>query len=346
MDLYCGKENSREKGMVIELRHLQYVIAAAEHHSFRRAASVIGVQQSAISRRIRDVEDRVGTSLFTRHSAGVELTVAGRNFVYHARCAMAEIDRAAKLAGSSGRGEHGSVKLGVFSSLASGFIANLLRAYEAKNARVHIEYVEGAPREHIAAVRRYQLDVAFLTGRSEISDCDTEHFWTEKVFVVIPCDHPLAAQGRLSWEQLRDQHFIVSETYPGPEIHDYLIKHLAELGQHASVECCAVGRDNLMQIVSFGRGLSLTSEATTATRFPGVVYRELIGEELPFYAVWSPENDNPALRRLLSLARIMASRTTARGQSNIVRAKLVAPSLPKGCQPCSAVPSRNRDLSP
>ncbi len=72
-----------------------------------------------------------------------------------------------------------------------------------------------------------------------------------------------------------------------------------------------VGHDNLMQIVSFGRGLTLTSEVTIATRFPSVVYKQLDGETLPFRAIWSPNNDNPAFRRFLSLARVMAKESTS-----------------------------------
>ena len=41
----------------IEFRHLRYFIAAAEHGSFRKAGAAIGVQESAISRRIRDLVD-------------------------------------------------------------------------------------------------------------------------------------------------------------------------------------------------------------------------------------------------------------------------------------------------
>jgi hypothetical protein len=62
--------------------------------------------------------------------------------------------------------------------------------------------------------------------------------------------------------------FIVSEANPGPAIHDYLVKHLAELGRHPNVERCGVGRDNLMRLVTLGRGLTLTSEATTGTSSP------------------------------------------------------------------------------
>lgn len=304
-----------ETGPDVEVRHLRYVIVAAEQGSFRRAATALDVEQSAISRRIRDVEDRLGVSLFTRHSGGVELTNAGKRFLGHARQALRQIDRAAKFAGSAGRGEQGTLRVGIVSSLASGFIADLLKDYESANAGVHIEYIEGAPGEHVAAIRRFRIDVAFVTARTAPSDCETEQLWTEKVFVVLPSNHRLVASEVISWSDLKDEHFVVSETDPGPEIHDFLVKHLADLGQHASVESCAVGRDNLMQIVSFGRGLSLTSEATTATHFPGVVYRQLSTDELPFLAVWSPRIDNPVLRRLLSLARTMAKRHDGCGQT-------------------------------
>jgi hypothetical protein len=100
----------------------------------------------------------------------------------------------------------------------------------------------------------------------------------------------------IGWDDLRDEHFIVSETNPGPETHDYLVKHLAELGRHPNVERCSVGRDNLMKLVTLGRGLTLTSEATTGAAFPGVVYRPIEGQTVPFSAVWSLRNDNPAFR--------------------------------------------------
>jgi len=51
--------------------------------------------------------------------------------------------------------------------------------------------------------------------------------------------------------------------------------------------------------------LTDTTEATTVAQFPGVTYRELAGEILPFSMVWSAQNDNPACRRLMSLARSM-----------------------------------------
>jgi DNA-binding transcriptional LysR family regulator len=136
--------------------------------------------------------------------------------------------------------------------------------------------------------------------------CETDHLWSERVFAVLPDQHALAAKDELRWCDLASESFIVSELAPGPEIHDYLVQRLADLGHHPEIQPQYVGRDNLLPLVALGRGLTLTSEATTAAKLPGICYRPIADEILPFSAVWSPRNDNPACRRLLSLARSMA----------------------------------------
>jgi DNA-binding transcriptional LysR family regulator len=188
-------------------------------------------------------------------------------------------------------------------------LADLLREYLVMHPDVRTDVIEGGPSGHLAAVRQHQTDIAFLTGEQEVEGCDRLHLWDERVLVVMRSEHPLSNLAAVSWEHLRDERFLVSEADPGPEIHDYLVKHLAALGHHPSVERHGVSRDNLLNLVAIGGGLTLTSEATIGTKFPGVVYKPLAGEVLPFCAFWSPRNDNPALRRMLSLARVMSKRS-------------------------------------
>lgn len=310
----------------MELRHLRYVIAAAECGSFRRAAKALGIHESAISRRIRDVEDEIGAALFIRQPSGVSLTIAGQRFFVRARRALNHVSHAAKDAAAVGRGEKGRVRVGIFTSLASGFLADLLRQYVESNPAIRTQVIEGGPAGHIAAIQRHELDVAFLTGEPRAEGCDLTHFWSEKVYVALPRNDHLARKRAINWSDLRDRHFIVSEVDPGPEIHDYLVKHLAELGHHPSVERHVVGRDNLMQLVKIGQGLTLTSEATIGTRFPGVVFRSIANEILPFCCIWSVYNDNPALRRLLSLARAL-SKPALHNQTQMVSTLLLAHGL-------------------
>lgn len=294
--------------MAVELRHIRYVIAAADNGSFRRAAAVLGIRESAISRRIRDLEDEIGVALFIRHHSGVTLTQAGSQFVARARRALSQLSFAAKDVGGFGRGETGTVRIGIFSSLASGFLADLLEVYKRACPDVHLEFAEGAPAIHITAVQGHQIDIAFVTGCPVVEGCDVEHLWSERVFVVLPCGHQLAEQAELRWIDLRGYTFVVSETEHGPEIYDYLVRHLSELGRRPAIQRHAVHRDTLFQIVALGQGLTLTSEATTGMIARGIVYRPLAADELPFSAIWSRRNDNPALRRLLSAARDLSRR--------------------------------------
>jgi DNA-binding transcriptional LysR family regulator len=125
----------------IEVRHINYVIAAADHGSFRRAAAALGVQESAISRRIRDLEVRLGTALFIRSSGGVKLTQAGNQFVQRGRKALLEINLAKAEVTAIGRGENGQIGIGVFSSLASGFLSDLIQSFGARYSAVKLTSV-------------------------------------------------------------------------------------------------------------------------------------------------------------------------------------------------------------
>jgi DNA-binding transcriptional LysR family regulator len=75
----------------IQFRHLRYVLATAECGSFRRAAKELEVQESAVSRRVRDLEDEICAALFIRQSSGVILTYAGKKFAEHARQILNQI---------------------------------------------------------------------------------------------------------------------------------------------------------------------------------------------------------------------------------------------------------------
>ena len=77
---------------MIELRHINYFVVASEQGSFRKAATLLSIQESAVSRRIRDLEDQLGASLFQRHSGGVCLTQAGQRFLRRARIVLQQIE--------------------------------------------------------------------------------------------------------------------------------------------------------------------------------------------------------------------------------------------------------------
>lgn len=290
----------------IELRQLRYFLAAAELGSFRKAGVSLNIRESSISRRIRDLEDELGASLFHRHSGGVRLTEAGMRFQARAREILHQVGDGVREVGAVGCVDLGRVRIGIFSSLASGFLTDLLCSFAVQHVGVQVDIADGLTADHVAAVRRLELDVAFVAGTREWSGCEVAHLWSERVFVALPKDHALARLPEIEWGQIAAEPLIVSDTGAGRAVQSYLIRRLSELGYQPEITSQGVARDNLLSLVAIGRGLTVMSEAATAAQFPGVTYRPIAGETLPFSAVWSPDNDNPAFRRLLSMAKQMS----------------------------------------
>lgn len=289
--------------MTVKLRQIEVVIAASEHGSMRKAALALHVQESAISRHVHDLENSLGTPLFTRSASGVRLTAAGRDFIEQARKILAQLGVVKDVIRRRSDAEMGELRIGIFSSLASGFLTKLISAFRTQHAGVRLTFIECNPSEHIAAVRKHNTDIAFITGTTIWAGCQSERLWTERVFSVLPANHLLASRSSIGINELAGDRFIVSESPPGEEIHDYLIKRLADLGFHPDIKRQSVGRDNLLHLVALGVGVTLTSEATVAAALPDIAYVPIVDEALPFSAVWSESNGNPALGRLLELAR-------------------------------------------
>jgi epsilon-lactone hydrolase len=78
----------------IELRHLRAFVAVADELNFGRAADILYVSQSALSRQIRGLEQLIGSELLRRSTHRVELTLAGEALLDRARRLLHDVDEA------------------------------------------------------------------------------------------------------------------------------------------------------------------------------------------------------------------------------------------------------------
>jgi DNA-binding transcriptional LysR family regulator len=148
-------------------------------------------------------------------------------------------------------------------------------------------------------------------------DCDVAPLWNERLFVVLPHGHALGGRTVIDWSDLHSEHFIFRQATCDPVLCERIIKHLTAPFGGPVIQKLDVGHETVMHLVGIGQGVSITSEATVASSFPNVVFRPISGgdETVQFSAVWLAENDNPALRRLLSLARMHAKQERRDGSS-------------------------------
>ena len=301
-------------GSRIPLISLTQTLAVAEYLNFRHAANALGVSQSSVSTRIKLLEQDLGIVLFERLPRGVRLTEAGQHFVEQVTVGIDHLDHAVKTAGLLARGEQGHLRISAYALISNGFLADLLNGYREQHPDVEIEIAEYRAGDAVKQVRDGRLDVAFVLGTPDISDCHSKPIWAEQLMIALPATHPLADCDRVTWGDLSAETFLVRHSGTGPQLHDLILLRLAERWPRPSVQRFDVDRLTLISMVEQGYGVTLATETTSQIRFPGVVFLPIGDETSPvvFSAVWSPTNRATALHDFLDLAK-KASRSCRDG---------------------------------
>ncbi|MGY3367716.1 DNA-binding transcriptional LysR family regulator [Bradyrhizobium sp. GM2.4] len=306
MNINASKDGDTNRATInnVDLHHLRSAVAAADCGSFRRAAELLSVRHSALSRSIKHFEQSIGMMLFERSSSGVRLTPAGRNVLRAARTILEQIDALMKTRTSSGGCEPEYLRVGFCISMSAGNLRATLLDFKRRFPAIELVTAERSKTGLTTALRNGSLDLLFLTGEVPLPGNHVWPLWSERVLISLPQDHPMAARDSIYWTDLRNEKVLLSQHDPGPELEDLLTSKLV-CADRPRIERHDVSRGIIKSLISMGLGISLVMESETGATFPGLVYRELRdgtgASRIGLSAHWRPDNESPALLSLLTL---------------------------------------------
>src|SRR5665213_134268 len=219
-------EPGRVRTSAVDLQHLRYAVAAADHGSFRRAADALLLRQSTLSRCIRQLEHSIGMMVFERSNGGVKTTSAGRDFLRAARSILEQMDSLVKSTHHAGRGEAGRLSVGFFTSLSAGNLRATLVDYQTRFFQTDVCLKESSRMRLGTALRNGALDIAIVTGELPLLETQGMPLWSERILLALLKEHPLASKDVVYWTDLRDETVLLSQFDPGRELEDLLMSKL------------------------------------------------------------------------------------------------------------------------
>jgi LysR family nitrogen assimilation transcriptional regulator len=146
----------------MEISQIRHFVRIAETGSYIKAADLLDIGQSTLSRQVRALEVELRASLFYRHGRGVLLTEAGKKFLEYARGVLHLMDSAAIAVRDSESAFSGQLAIGMTPSIGRACIPALLPKLVAQYPRATISVVEGLSGALYDAVLLGQLDFALL----------------------------------------------------------------------------------------------------------------------------------------------------------------------------------------
>ena len=259
-------------------QQLRYLVAIADAGSFGAAADEEFVSQPALSAQIKELERKLGVTLFERSVRGAMLTAHGTEVVERARILLREMNDLVETTKHDGNQLRGRIGLGVIPTLAPYVLPNVVRAFTNEHADAELHIRELQTGQLLESLRYGEIDFGLLALPIGSDEFATASIGIDKFVLALPKIHPLAkAKSPVKLDVLRNERVILLED--GHCLRDQ-VTLICELAFSEPSEIQATSMATLAQMVAAGLGVTLLPECAVKVEAGpgrGIVTRKFAG---------------------------------------------------------------------
>jgi DNA-binding transcriptional LysR family regulator len=196
--------------MKLDVLGIQGFVAVAQHGSFQRAAASLAISQTALTRRLQNLEAELGISLVERTTRTVALTPVGRDFLPQAQRLLSELTSALTDIRDSGKARRGEVTVACIPTLGVRYLPAIIRDYVARYPHNQIKVLDDRLSSGVTeAVMRREADLGLNVVEAAHRDLKCVPLQKDRFVLICRDDHPLAKRRQLPWRDLADVPLII-----------------------------------------------------------------------------------------------------------------------------------------
>ncbi len=179
------------EGLDLELRHLRCFVALAEELHFTRAAAKLHIEQSPLSRTIKELEEELGALLFDRDRRGTRLTQAGSVFLQDVHRLFSTLELAREKVKAVSSGTLGILRIAVPRGCIDPRLSSFLARCREEDPEVELRLTEAPLAEQLRGLRSGDFNVGFAYTLDVGDGVIAVPVWTDPLVVVVSARHPL-----------------------------------------------------------------------------------------------------------------------------------------------------------
>jgi Transcriptional regulator len=154
----------------MNLLHLQYFYVVAKEQGFTKASKVLRIQQPAISRMVKLLEEDVGFPLFEKTGRRVQLTQAGHEVFEYCKKIFGTVDELKTSLGQISGECKGPLHIGAAEPIASHFIPGILKSYLTDHPLVYPNIFSGPASSLFENIEKGQLELGMFFHIPELPE--------------------------------------------------------------------------------------------------------------------------------------------------------------------------------
>lgn len=291
----------------MELRHLRYFVVLAEELHFTRAAERLHIEQSPLSRTIKDLEEELGTLLFDRDRRGTQLTQAGTVFLRDVHRLFTTLELARENVKAVSSGYLGVLRITVPHGYIDPRLSTFLARCREEDPEVEIRLVEAPLAEQLRGLRTGSFAVGFAYTADVGDGIVAEPIWRDPLVVAVSTRHPLLVHSQIPVEDLVCYPLVMADPRLFGQCNFELDRLLrTATGKPNTVEYVA-SMDMMLTLVGAGYGVGIANAARVGVcQHPDIVTRPLAAPNVIHTTYLIRPDSHTDIRPTIPLDRFMA----------------------------------------
>lgn len=256
----------------MEMSQIRYVLAAAKHLNFTKAASECNVTQPALTKGVKTLESALGAPVFHREGHRVLLSDFGRSILPHLQHIVDGAEATQVLAQNFRLLEKVPIRLGVMSTIGHVRLARFLAQFEKGNSGLELSVSENDVPTLKDQLSNGHIDVAVMTLTENLEDdFRTRSIYTERYVVVFPPEHRLGRMNAINLAELSGENYVDRLSC---EMREMVMGVCASKGVELYARFRSEREDWVQAMVLAGIGFAFMPEYSVT--LPGLIQRPLI----------------------------------------------------------------------
>ncbi len=239
----------------MNFRALQYFVKLAELKHFSNAAAACFVSQPTLSTQIQKLEEELGVTLVERAPRQIMLTPIGEDIAHRARHVLRDIEHLKDAARRSKDPETGTIKLGIFPTLAPYLLPHVIPVICEKYPELRLQLAEEKTEEILSMLDQGRLDAGLLALPIEEHGMEMEILFEEPFVTAMPVSHPLTEKQFINLSDLEGEELLLLEE--GHCLRQHALAVCAMAGAHERLDFHATSMETLRQMVAANAGVTL-----------------------------------------------------------------------------------------
>lgn len=299
----------------MEFRHLRCFLAVAEELHFARAAEKLHMEQSPLSRAIKELEEELCVQLFVRTSRCTRLTLAGKLFLEHVPRIFTVVEQARESVKAAANGFHGQLRIALSDGITPSRLPALLARCREEDPEIEIRLFDVPLAQQIKGLHDDLYDAGFSMAEDAGDGILVEPVWDDELMVAVPARHPVLSHKRIPLEEVLRYPLALGDPAFCEGHARQVDRILRQQVQEPLIAQRVATFDLMMALVSAGLALGLAGAAHIASsREPNIVGRPLAGTP-PMLTTYLLRRDGEPSQALARFIERLQSNGTSQGEA-------------------------------